>query len=77
MSDTEDHPSTPSRPWRYGSNIVMGVFGGLSRIWLKAFSKTQVDGLDGFLQVLDERKDIEGRERGLITGKTLDSWSDR
>ncbi|KAI9861646.1 MAG: hypothetical protein M1824_002076 [Vezdaea acicularis] len=67
MSDTEDHPSTPSRPWRYGSNIVMGVFGGLSRIWLKAFSKTQVDGLDGFMQVLDERKDIEGRERGLIT----------
>jgi monolysocardiolipin acyltransferase len=28
----------------------------------------EVIGLDRFLQTLDKRKDIEGRERGLITG---------
>lgn len=32
-------------------------------------NRTEVHGLDKFLEMLDRRKDPEGRERGLITGK--------
>ena len=31
---------------------------------------TEIHGLDGFLKLLDERKDVEKRTRGLITGKS-------
>jgi hypothetical protein len=34
-------------------------------------NKTEVVGLDRFLDTLDRRKDVEGRERGLITGMVL------
>ena len=32
-------------------------------------NSTEIHGLDGFLKLLDERKDVEKRTRGLITGK--------
>lgn len=31
----------------------------------------EVIGLDGFLETLDKRKDVEGRERGLLTGEGI------
>ena len=62
-------PNQPSLPWRVGSSIVMGVAGALSRIFMHGASYTEVHGLDNFLQLLDSREDIEGRQRGLITGK--------
>jgi monolysocardiolipin acyltransferase len=31
-------------------------------------SKVETHGMDGFLKLLDEREDVGGRERGLITG---------
>lgn len=34
-------------------------------------STTEVHGLDRFLELLDERDNVEGRERGLITGKIV------
>jgi len=64
----DDHPSSPSLPWRTGSTIVMGMTGLLTRGFLYGLSSTTVEGLDGFLKLLDERRDIEGRERGLVTG---------
>ena len=32
-------------------------------------NSTEIHGLDGFLKLLDERKDVEKRKRGLITSK--------
>ena len=59
----------PSLPWRMGSSVVMGIVGSISRIAMFGANTTEVHGLDGFLELLDERRDIEGRQRGLITGK--------
>jgi hypothetical protein len=61
-------PFTPSLPWRTTSSIVMGLTGALSRAFYYGLNHIEVIGLDDFLQTLDKRKDIEGRERGLITG---------
>jgi hypothetical protein len=47
----------------------MGVTGFLSRSFLVGFSNTEVIGLDRFLEVLDGRKDVGARDRGLLTGK--------
>lgn len=46
----------------------MGAVGLLCRGFLFGLSKTEVHGLDRFLELLDEREKVEGRERGLITG---------
>ncbi len=61
-------PSSPSLPWRLTSSVIMGLTGSLSRGFYYGLNKVEVFGLDGFLQTLDRRKDVEGRERGLITG---------
>ena len=34
-------------------------------------NSVDVHGLDGFLKLLDRRKDLDSRERGLLTGKVL------
>jgi hypothetical protein len=46
----------------------MGLTGSLSRGFLYGLNYMEVTGLDGFLETLDRRGNIEGRERGLITG---------
>jgi monolysocardiolipin acyltransferase len=66
MSPTS--PSQPSLPWRATSSFVMGVTGFLSRSFLFGFSYTEVIGLDRFLEVLDGRKDVSSRDKGLLTG---------
>ncbi len=46
-------------------------------------NSVEVHGLDNFLDLLDKRKDIEGRERGLLTSTLIlilrndTSWADR
>ena len=65
----EEQPAAPSLPWRCGSVAVMGVVGLLSRGFLAGLSNLEVNGMDKFLQLLDERKDVQGRQRGLVTGK--------
>lgn len=64
----EGNPSQPSLPWRIGSCIVMGVTGTLSRMFLFGVNTTEVHGLGGFLELLEQRRDIDNRRRGLITG---------
>lgn len=61
-------PNQPSLPWRATSSFIMGVTGALSRSFLFGFSNTEVIGLGRFLEVLDGRKDVEARDRGLLTG---------
>lgn len=63
-----DSPPQPSLPWRVGSATVMGLVGSISRIFMFGANRTEVHGLDQFLELLDERRDIDGRERGLLTG---------
>jgi monolysocardiolipin acyltransferase len=45
----------------------MGAVGVLCRGFLLGLSNLETHGLDNFLELLDEREDVEGRERGLIT----------
>lgn len=62
-------PYSPSLPWRIGSAAVMGVAGGISRALLYALNRTETPGLDRFLKVLEERRDVQKRTKGLLTGK--------
>ncbi|KAI0014187.1 acyltransferase [Xylariaceae sp. FL0662B] len=57
----------PSLPWRMTSTMVMGLTAALSRVFLYGLNSVEVTGLQRFLDVLDKRKDIEKRQRGLIT----------
>lgn len=61
-------PSQPSLPWRIGSSIVMGVTGTISRLFLFGANTSEVHGLDDFLELLEQRRDVNNRKRGLITG---------
>lgn len=61
-------PQQPSLPWRAASSFIMGVTGALSRCFLFGLSNTEVIGLDRFLEVIERRKDVEARDRGLLTG---------
>ncbi|KAL1625170.1 Lyso-phosphatidylcholine acyltransferase [Neofusicoccum ribis] len=49
----------------------MGVVGLASRGFLAGLSNLEVNGMDGFFKLLDERKDVQGRQRGLITAIRL------
>lgn len=64
---SEEQRLAPSRPWMASSAFTTGAVGLLCRGFLMGLSKTEVNGLDAFLELLDKRKDVEGREKGLIT----------
>jgi monolysocardiolipin acyltransferase len=49
----------------------MGFIGVLCRSFLYTLSNTEVHGLDNFLELLDERENVEGRTRGLLTGLSI------
>ncbi|KAI1082191.1 hypothetical protein F5B20DRAFT_578406 [Whalleya microplaca] len=57
----------PSLPWRMTSSLVMGLTAALSRGFLYGLNSVEVVGLERFLDVLDSRKDVEKRQRGLVT----------
>lgn len=63
-----DAPLMPSVSWRILSSSIMGVTGSISRVFLYGLNYLEVIGLDSFLEKLNERSDIEGRQRGLLTG---------
>jgi monolysocardiolipin acyltransferase len=64
----EEQPEAPSAPWRAASAFTMGAVGLLCKGFLSGLSKVETHGMDGFLKLLDEREDVGGRKRGLITG---------
>lgn len=61
----------------------MGVSGFLTKVFYTGMNNVEVHGLDNFLGLLDKRKDIEGRERGLLTSTLMiearnpGSWANR
>jgi monolysocardiolipin acyltransferase len=65
----EPEPRPPSMPWRFGSAAVMGIIGTLSRAFIYGANSQETHGLDGFLELIDKRADIDNRRRGLITGE--------
>ena len=46
----------------------MGFVGTMTRAFMHGPNWQDAHGLDGFLELLDKRADIDGRTRGLITG---------
>lgn len=73
MSNSNTNPNKlplqqPSLPWRMTSSVIMGLTAALSRGFLYGLNSVEVTGLERFLEVLDKRKDVEKRQRGLITG---------
>jgi hypothetical protein len=67
-SPAPEQPAVPSAAWRVSSTFVMGGIGLLCGGFLRVLSRAEAHGLDKFLALLDERADVAGRERGLITG---------
>lgn len=63
-----ERPYEQSLPWRAASSTTLGMVGFLSRSFLYAFNRTEVRGLDRFLEILDSRQDEKARTRGLLTG---------
>ena len=64
-------PNQPSLPWRIGSSVTIGAVGAFCRTFLYGLNDSQVVGLDRFLKVLEERRDVGARTRGLLTGTGL------
>ncbi|KAH6517298.1 hypothetical protein HBI81_179670 [Parastagonospora nodorum] len=62
----EEQPEAPSAPWRAASTVVMGAVGMLCKGFL-GLNSVETHGMEKFLRLLDERQDVNGRERGLIT----------
>jgi monolysocardiolipin acyltransferase len=58
----------PSLQWRAVSALTIALTGMASKAFLGLACTKEVHGLDGFAKLLDERKDVDGRERGLLTG---------
>lgn len=67
-SSSDSPPAMPGLPWRVSSSLIMGFTGSISRGFLYGLNRIEVFGLDRFLETLDKREDVDGRERGLITG---------
>ena len=66
-----DDPPPPSLLWRAGSTAIIGFTGSLTRAFMHVPNWQDAHGLDGFLELLDKRADIDGRQRGLITGMSI------
>jgi monolysocardiolipin acyltransferase len=49
----------------------MGMTGVLSKCFLYGFNRVEVTGLSRFLDILDSRRDPANRQRGLLTGGTI------
>lgn len=74
MSSEGDSGATaecPSVPWRLLSQTTLIGVGALCRGFLFGLSNPEINGLDSFLGVLEERKDPTRRSRGLLTGGQL------
>ncbi|KAF4123297.1 monolysocardiolipin acyltransferase [Geosmithia morbida] len=60
-------PTRPGLPWRLASVAVMSTVGAASRGFLYGLNNIETTGLDKFLELLDQRKAVDIRPRGLLT----------
>lgn len=70
----DDQPHEPPMLQRVASNTTIGFVGFLCRTFLYALSRTEVHGLENFIELVEERRDPARRERGLITGDFVPTW---
>jgi monolysocardiolipin acyltransferase len=69
LYSSQDEPlAAPSLSWQAGSTFVMGTVGVLVRTFFHGLSRPTVTGLEEFTKLLDERKNVNERQRGMITG---------
>lgn len=64
-------PEQPSAIWRASSALTVGMVGTLSWLFLRIPNRLEVHGSERFLELLDERKDVGQRTKGLITGARI------
>lgn len=62
-------PQQPSLAWRIGSTMIMGLTGLLSKGFLYGLNDVEVIGMQRFLELLESRRDVDKRQRGLVTGR--------
>ncbi|GAM90317.1 hypothetical protein ANO11243_083600 [Dothideomycetidae sp. 11243] len=65
----DELPAQPSLLWRGGSALTIGLTGFLCRTFLLGLNRLEVNGYEKFLELLKSREDVQGRRRGLITGR--------
>jgi len=63
----EGNLTSPGLRWRAASTATILFTGTLAKVFLNVACRTETHGLDRFLKVLEEREDVGGRERGLLT----------
>ncbi|KAI1274759.1 acyltransferase [Xylaria sp. FL0933] len=66
-SPNRPFPAQPTLTRRVTSSLVMGLTASLSRVFIYSLNTVEVTGLQGFLDILDKRKDVSKRQRGLLT----------
>lgn len=66
----EELPAQPSLLWRGGSATIVGLTGFLCRSFLVGLNRLEVNGWEKFSELLKSREDVQGREKGLITGQS-------
>ena len=69
MAEDRSSPLSPSLAWHIGSTATMGLVGGITRLFMTIPNSTKSHGKDAFMDLIDDREDVEGRRRGLITGR--------
>lgn len=67
---SKDVPKAPSLSWRAASITTIAFTGFLAKAFARVACTTEVHGLDGFVKLLDERENVDGRKQGLITGES-------
>ncbi|CAK7262997.1 Lyso-phosphatidylcholine acyltransferase [Sporothrix epigloea] len=67
MPVAKAQPQKPGALWRAASTFFMASTGMICRSILYGFNNLEVVGLDNFLKLLDARKDVDARQRGLLT----------
>ena len=72
MSARSPLPPAPlAPPWtsRVASVLAMTATGLVASTFLRLCNTLEVNGLERFLDLLDEREYVPGRTRGLVTGE--------
>lgn len=74
MSEDMNPPGTgdtPSAAWTTTSSTTMFGVGALCRAFLLGGSYPELHGLESFMKLLDSRRDVSQRTKGLLTGTVV------
>ncbi|KAH8837412.1 hypothetical protein MCOR27_008338 [Pyricularia oryzae] len=60
-------PQQPSLTWRNTSSILIGLSVAVSKGFLYGLNKVETIGLERFVELIEQRRDVKKRTKGLIT----------